>query len=196
MKSQTHTRNVRNHCRFICYSDARIIVGGEEAARRDQNAQMKSKSSRCVTTGDLRHTARAAESSVAKAQCMRPIRGKYSRASQRQRQLAANLTTFMTGVWRLMKAYASLWQKLYARCSEHIFDQDNRVPDSRGATYLDIRGHVSMQTGRLDQGPNRPIERSTRKSDFVHLSQARNAVVTCDNGTDILVTSPNQRGIQ
>ena len=61
-----------------------------------------------------------------------------------------------------MKAYAILWQKLYARFSEHTFDQGNRVLVSRVATHLDIRDRVSMKTGRLSQVPNRPIQRSTR----------------------------------
>ena len=153
--------------RFIGGSDARVIMSGDEAALirlwHEQNVQMKSQRSLGVTTGDPRHTrAHAAKSSTAQAQCLRPIGRKYSRASHRQRQTAAKLTTFMTGIRRFMKAYAILWQKLYARFSEHTFDQGNRVLVSRVATHLDIRDRVSMKTGRLSQVPNRPIERSTR----------------------------------
>jgi hypothetical protein len=61
-----------------------------------------------------------------------------------------------------MKAYAILWQKLYARFSEHTLDQGDRVLVSRVATDLDIRDRVSMKTGRLSQVPNRPIQRGTR----------------------------------
>jgi hypothetical protein len=39
-------------------------------------------------------------------------------------------------------------------------------PVSRVATDLDIRDRVSMQTGRLSQVPNCPIERSTRYSNL------------------------------
>ena len=128
-----------------------------------QNVQMKSQRSLGVITGDPRRTrAHAAKSSTAQALRLRPIRGKYSRASHRQRQTAAKLTTFMTGIRRFMKAYAILWQKLYARFSEHAFDQGNRVLVSRVATHLDIHDRVSMKTGRLSQVPNRPIQRSTR----------------------------------
>ena len=141
-------------------------MSGDEALirpRHEQNAQMKSQRSFGVITGDPRHTrAHAAKSSTAQALLLRPIRGKYSRASHRQRQTAAKLTTFMTGIRRFMKAYAILWQKLYARFSEHTFDQGNRVLVSRVATHLDIRDRVSMKTGRLSQVPNRPIQRSTR----------------------------------
>ena len=141
-------------------------MSGEEALIRpwhEQDVQMKSQRSLGVTTGDSRHTrAHAAKSSTAQAQLLRPIRGKYSRAGHRQRQTAAKLATFMTGIRRFMKAYAILWQKLYARFSEHTFDQGNRVLVSRVATHLDIRDRVSMKTGRLSQVPNRPIQRSTR----------------------------------
>ena len=87
---------------------------------------------------------------------MRPIREKHSRASHKQRQTAAKLTTFMTGIRSFMKAHAILWQKLYARFSEHTFHQGNRVLGSRVATDLDVRDRVSMKTGRLSQVPNRP----------------------------------------
>ena len=61
-----------------------------------------------------------------------------------------------------MKAYAILWQKLHARFSEHAFNQGNRVLGSRVGTDLDVGDRVSMQTDRLTQVPNRPIQRSAR----------------------------------
>ena len=137
------------HCQFIGGSDARIINSLDEAALIR------------LWTGD-HSRAHAAKSPTAQALFLRPIRGKYSRASHKQRQTAAKLTTFMTGIRGFMKAYAILWQKLYARFSEHTFDQGNRVLVSRVATDLDIRDRVSMKTGRLSQVPNRQIERSTR----------------------------------
>ena len=128
---------------FLGGSDARIIISLDEAALIR------------LLTGD-HNRAHAAKSST-QAQFLRPIRGKYSRASHRQRQTAAKLTTFMTGIRSFMKAYAILWQKLYTRFSEHTFDQGNRVLVSRVATHLDVRDRVSMKTGRLCQVPNRPI---------------------------------------
>ena len=101
----------------------------------------------------------------------------------------------MSGIRRLLKAYAVLWQKFYARFSEHTFDQGNRVLVSRVATDLDIRDRVSMKTGRLSQVPNRPVQRST-PSELVHLSQARIANVTCDKVRTIIAISPNRGGIQ
>ena len=133
---------------FIRGSDARIIISLDEAALIR------------LLTGD-HNRAHAAKSST-QAQFLRPIRGKYSRASHRQRQTAAKLTTFMTGIRSFMKAYAILGQKLYTRFSEHTFDQGKRVVVSRVATHLDVRDRVSMKTGRLCQVPNRPIQRSTR----------------------------------
>jgi hypothetical protein len=59
------------------------------------------------------------------------------------------LRIFVTSVGGFMKAYAILWQKFYARFSEHTFDQRNRVLASRVATHLDIRDRVSMKTGNL-----------------------------------------------
>ena len=161
-----------------------IMSSGVEAAVDDQLLEL-----------DDHSRAHAAKSPTAQAQFLRPIRGKYSRASHRQRQTAAKLTTFMTGIRRFMKAHAILWQKLYARFSEHAFDQGNRVLVSRVATHLDIRDRVSMKTGRLSQVPNRPIERGP--SELVQLSQARScATVTCDKVTTTFTTSPNQWGIQ
>jgi hypothetical protein len=175
MKSQMHTRKFRNHRSFIRDSDARNTVGGEEAARHYQNPQMNSLSSLGITAGDLRCSAHAAESSMAQAQCVRPIRAKYSRASHRKRQPAANLTTLMTGVWRLMKAYAILWQKLYARFSERIFDQGHRVLASGGATRLDVGDRVSMQTGRLSRIPSRPTQSQHAPSEFAHCPRQETA---------------------
>ena len=68
--------------------------------------------------------------------------------------------------------YAILLRKLHARFSEHTFDQANLVPVSRVATHLVIHDRVLMQTGRLNQVPNHPIERGP--SDFVQLPRARN----------------------
>jgi hypothetical protein len=142
-------------------------VSGEEAALirlwHEQNVQMKSERSLGVITEDPRHTrGHVARSSTAQAEHLRPLRGKYSRACHRQRQPAAKLTTFTTGIRSFLKAYAILWQKLYARFSEHTFNQGSRVLVSCVATDLDIRNRVSMKTGRLSQVPNRPIQRSTR----------------------------------
>ena len=73
------------HCQFIGASDARIINSLDEAALIR------------LWTGDP-SPARAAKSPTAQAQFLRPIRGKYSRASHKQRQTAAKSTTFMTGI--------------------------------------------------------------------------------------------------
>lgn len=120
-----------------------IIVGGHEAAIRPWNS------------------AQAAKSSTAQAQFLRPIWGKYSRARHRP-QTAAKLTIFMTGIRTFMKGHAILWQKLHARFSDHTFYHATRVPGSRVATLLDIRDRVSVETGRLSQVPNRPIQRRGR----------------------------------
>ena len=100
---------------FIGGSDARIITSLDEAALIR------------LWTGDPSR-AHAAKSPTAQAQFLRPIRGKYSRASHRQRQTAAKSTTLMTGIRAFMKAYAILWQKLYARFSERTFHQGNLSP--------------------------------------------------------------------
>jgi hypothetical protein len=101
----------------------------------------------------------------------------------------------MSGIRGLLKTYAILWQKLYARFSEHTFDQGNRVPVSRVATHLDICDRVSMQTGRLSRVPNHPIERGL--SDLVQLPRARKcAHLTCDKVTAVITMSPNQWGIE
>ena len=65
-----------------------------------------------------------------------------------------------------MKAYAILWQKLYARVSEHTFNRGNRVLVSSVPTDLEIRDRVSMKTRRVGQVPNGPIQRSTRHPDL------------------------------
>ena len=165
------------HFQFIGGSDARIINLDDAALIRPW-------------TGDPSR-AHAAKSPTVPALLLRPIRGKYSRASHKQRQTAAKLPTLMSGIRRLLKAYAILWQKLYARFSEHTFDQGNRVLVSRVATHLDIRDCVSMKTGRLSQVPNRPIQRSTRHPDLCTC-----ATVTSYKVTATVTMSPNQRGIQ
>jgi hypothetical protein len=48
-----------------------------------------------------------------------------------------------------MKAHAILLEKLYARFSEHAFDQSNRALVSCVSTHLDIRDRVSMKAGRV-----------------------------------------------
>ncbi len=78
----------------------------------------------------------AAKSPTPQPQRLQPIDGKYLRASNRQRQSAAKLMSFMTGIRTIMKASAVLGQKLYARFSEHAFGQGNPVPVSRVATHL------------------------------------------------------------
>src|ERR1700722_9240332 len=92
--------------------------------------------------------AQAVKSSKAQAQFLRPIRGKCSPARPRGQTAAKFL---VTGIRRFMKAHAILWQKLCARFSKHTFDQGNRVPVSRVATYLNIRDRVSTKIGRLSQ---------------------------------------------
>jgi hypothetical protein len=104
-------------------ADERGVIGLSDG----QNVQMKSQRSPCVIIGDPRHTC--------------------AHAGHRLRQTAAKLTTFMTGLRRLMKAYAILWQKFHACFSKYTFDQGNRVLVSRVATHLDVRDRVSMKTG-------------------------------------------------
>jgi hypothetical protein len=158
------------HCQFIGGSDARIIINLDEAALIGQR------------TGDPSR-AHTAKSPTAPALLLRPIRGKYSRASHKQRQTAATLPTLMSGIRRLLKAYAILWQKLYARFSERTFHQGNRVLVSRVATHLDIRDRVSMNAGRLSQVPNRQIERNTRHPNLCAPQQARNAKQSNQGGS-------------
>jgi hypothetical protein len=187
MKTQSLTRKCCPRAHFFGGSDTRIIISGEEALirpRHAQDAQMKSPRSFGVITGDSRHTrAHAAQSSTAQAQVLRPIRGKYSRDGQRQRQASANLATSMTDIRRFIKAYAVLWQKLYAPFLENTFDQGDRVLVSRVATDLDICDRVSMKTGRPSQVPNRQIERSTRHPNLCACQQARNAKQSNEGGS-------------
>jgi hypothetical protein len=162
----------------------------------EQHVQMKSRKSLGVITGDPRGThPHGAKSSTSEAQGLLRIRRRHSQARPRRGQTAAKLTAFTTGVRRFIKAYAILRQKLYARFSEHAFDQGNRVPASRVATHLDIRDRVSMEPGRPSQVPNRQIERGP--SDLVQVPRTRQcAHLTCDKVTTAFTTSPNQGGIQ
>jgi hypothetical protein len=196
MESQMYTRNFQNGCRFIGGTDGRIIVSGDAAALirpwHEQNIRTKSQRCLVVPRGDMRQTlAHAAKSSKPQTQCSRPIGRNRGRAGNRQRQIAAKLVTFLTGIRRLINANAILWQKLHARFSKYTVDQGNRVLVSRVATDLDIRDRVSMKTGRLSQVPNRPIQRSTR-----HPGLCTCATVTSDKVTAMITMSPNQRGIQ
>ena len=188
MKSQSLTRKCCPRAHFFSDSEARIIMRGEGVALirswQEQNALMKSQKSLGVITGDSRPTrAHAAQSSTAQTQFLRPIRDKYSRAGHRQRQASANLATFMTDIRRFIKTYAILWQKLYARFSEHAFNQGDRVLGSRVGTDLDVGDRVSMQTDRLTQVPNRPIQRSTRQVNLCASQQARNAKQSNQEGS-------------
>jgi hypothetical protein len=159
----------------------------------EQHVHIKSRKSLGVITRDPRHT--RAHAAKWHAPRLRPVRGKYSRASNRQRRTAPKLTTFVTAVRRFMKAYTILWQKLRARFSEYALEQGNRVPVFRVATRLVILDPVSMQTGRLSRVPNHPIER--RPSDLVQLPRARKCThLICDEVATIFITSPNQGGIQ
>jgi hypothetical protein len=193
-------KGTRSRCRFLGGSDTRIIMDFDEAAlirlSHGQNVQMKCQRSFGVITGDPRRTrAHVAKWSTAHALRLRPVRGKYSRASNRQRRTAPKLTTFVTAVRRFMKACAILPQKLHARFSEHALEQGNRVPVFRVATRLVIHDPVSMQTGRLSQVPNRPIQRTTPSLCTCHRQEA----VPLSHVTTshlVITTSPNQWGIQ
>ena len=184
---------------FVGGSDARIMMDGGEAAlirpRHEQHVQMKCQRYLVLRTRDASQTcSHAAKSSKEQAQCFRAVGRKSWRASHRRRQTAADLTTLVTGIRLSIKVCAILWQKLYARLSEHTLEQGNQVPVSRVATQLNIRNRVSTQTGRLNQVPNHPIERGP--SDLMQLPWARKcAHLTCDKATTIFITSPNQGGI-
>jgi hypothetical protein len=196
MESQMYTRNFQNCCSFIGGTDGRIIVSGDAAALirpwHEQNIRTKSQRCLVVPRGDMRQTlAHAAKSPKPQTQCPRPIGRNRRRSGNRQRQIAAKLATFLTGIRRLINANAVLWQNLYARFSDHTFDQGNRVLVSRVATHLDIRDRVSMNAGRLSQVPSRPIQRRTRHPDLCTC-----ATVTSDKVTAMITMSPNQRGIQ
>jgi hypothetical protein len=126
------------HCQSLGGSDARIILRLDEAA---------------LIRGLGGHSrAHAAKSPTAQALLLRPIRGKHSRATHKQLQTAAKLPTLMSGIRRLLKAYAILWQELYARFSEHTFDQGNRVLVSRVSLL------IASNPGAADSsiGPPRP----------------------------------------
>ena len=132
----------RNSRQFLGGSGAHVILSADEAAlngrRHEQNVQMKSQKRLVVLRKDTRQTlAHAAKSLMAQAPRLRSGGWKSSPTSHRQRQTAAKLITFMTGIRRLINANAVLWQKLYARFSEHTFDQRKRVLGSRVATHLD-----------------------------------------------------------
>jgi hypothetical protein len=173
------------HCQLLGGSDARVILRLHEAALI-----------RGLWEGG-HSRARAAKSPTAQAEHLRPIRGKYSRASHRQRQTVAKLPTLMRGIRRLLKAHAILRQKLYARFSEHTFHQGNRVLVSRVAAHLDIRDRVSMKTGRLSQVPNRPIQRSTRHPDLCTCHRHEAVPLSHVTTSQLMIAmSPNQRGIQ
>jgi hypothetical protein len=188
--------------RFVGGSDARFIRSGEEVALirlwREQNVQMKSQRSLGVSTGNPRDScAHGAKSPTGQAQFLRPFRSQYSRASYRQRQTAAILTTFISVIPSFVKAYSILRQKLYACFSEHTFDQGGRVLVSRVATDLDIRDRISMKTGRLSQVPNRPIQRSTRHADLCSCHRHEAVPTSHVTKSQLIITmSPNQWGIQ
>jgi hypothetical protein len=132
---------------------------------------------------------------------LRPIRGKSLRANHKQRQTAAKLPTLMSGIRRLFKGYGILWQKLHACFSEHTFDRGNRVLVSRGATHLDIGAHLDIgdrvQTGRLSQVSNPPIQRS-KLQPILCPSQRHDAcaVVTRGKVTNIIGMGSKQWGVQ
>ena len=144
------------HCPFPGGSEARVILRLDEAALIQ--GLWEGGHSRAHT----------AKSPTAQALLLRPIWGKHLRARHKQRQTAAKLPTLMSGIRRLLKAYANLWQKLYACLSEHTFDQGNRALSSRVATHLDVPDCVSMKTGRLGQVPNRS---TAAPPEFVRLWQ-------------------------
>ena len=185
MAIESFAKRTQPRCHSLGGSDARVIISLDEAA-----------GIRRLWTGD-HSRAHAAKSPTAQALLLRPIRGKYSRASHKQRQTAAKLPTLMSGIRRLLKAYAILWQKLYARFSERTFHQGNRVLVSRVATHLDIRDRVSMKTGRLSQVPNRPIQRSTRHPDLCTCHRHETVLLSHVTRSQLMITmSPNQWGIQ
>ena len=167
--------------RFPGGSDARIITiaDGAPVMRRlwhEQNIQCLD-----VITGNPPRThAHVAKSSTAQTPRLRLIGRQHSRSGDRQQQTVENYTVFLTTIRRFVKAYAILLRKLHARFSEHTFDQANLVPVSRVATHLVIHDRVLMQTGRLNQVPNHPIERGP--SDLVQLPPARKcAQFTCES---------------
>ena len=160
MVIESFAKRTKPRCHFLGGSDARVITSLDEAA-----------GIRRLRTGD--HSRAHAAKSTAQALLPRPIRGKHSRARHKQRQTAAKLTTFITGIRSFMKTHAILWRKLYARFSEYAVDQANRVLISRVATDFDILERISMKDGRLSQVPNRQIERTTRHANLCAPQQAR-----------------------
>ena len=168
MVIESFAKRTKPRCHFLGGSDTRVIISLDEAA-----------GIRRLRTAD--HS--RAHAAKGQALLSRPIRGKHSRARHKQRQTAAKLTTFMTGIRSFMKAHAILWQKLYARFSGRTFHQGNRAVGFRVATDLDIRDRVSMKTGRLSQVPNRQIERSTRHPNLCACQQARNAKQSNQGGS-------------
>jgi hypothetical protein len=164
-------KRTKPRCHFVGGSDARVIISLDEAA-----------GIRRLRTGDHSRVP-AAKSSTAQALLLRSIWGKHLRARHKQRQTAAKLTTFMTGIRSFIKAHAILWQKLYARFSGRTFDQGNRVLVLRVATDLDILERVSMKDGRLSQVPNRQIQHSTRHANLCAPQQARNAKQSNQGGS-------------
>jgi hypothetical protein len=177
----TRSRKPR-HCRFLGGSDARVILRLDEAALI-----------RGLWNGG-HSRAHGTRSPTAQALLLWPIRGKSSRASDKQRVIAAKLPTSMSGIRRLLKAYATLRQKLYACLSENTFDQGNRVLVSRVAAHLDIRDRVSMKTGRLGQVPNRPIQRRTRHPDLCTCHRHEAVPLSHVTRSQLMIT--NQWGIQ
>jgi hypothetical protein len=170
-----------NRYRFMGGSDARITMSRDEAARIQ------------LCTDD-RSRVPAAKSPTAQAQFLRPIPGKHSRASHKQRHAGGNPTAFMTGIRAFMKARAIWRQKLYARFSEHTFDEGNRVLGSRIATHLDIRDRVSTKTDRLHWVLNRPIQRSTLHQDLCACHRSENRGIA---RLTPMITMPSDRwGIQ
>ena len=171
-------KGTRSRCRFLGGSDTRIIMDFDEAAlirlSHGQNVQMKCQRSLGVISEDPRHT----RAHVAKSVERRTLSSCDPFGASTLELATDNGEPLQTNDLRdcrpeVHEACAILWQKLYARFSEYALEQGNRVPVFRVATRLVIHDPVSMQTGRLSQVPNRPIQRSTRHPEFVQLSQAR-----------------------
>jgi hypothetical protein len=80
------------HCQHLGGSDARVIPRLDEAALI-----------RGLWEGG-HSRAHATKPPTAQALLLRPIRGKSSRASHKQRQTAAKLRTLMSGIRRLLKS--------------------------------------------------------------------------------------------
>jgi hypothetical protein len=185
MAIESLAKRTRPRCHSLGGSDARVVMSLDEAALI-----------RRLWTGD-HSCAHASKSPTAPTQFLRPLQVKYSRANHKERQSAAKLPTLMSGIRRLLKAYAILWQKLYARFSERTFHQGNRVLVSRVTTHLDIRDRISMKTGRLSKVSNRPIQRSTRHPDLCTCHRHETVPLSHVTKSHLMITmSPNQWGIQ